>query len=93
MPEISFEWDERKNRSNQRKHGICFEDAQKAFLDPKRIIAKDTAHSSHSESRYYCFARVGDEVVTVRFTRRSDKIRIFGAGFWRKGKKTYEEES
>ena len=29
--------------------------------------------------------------MTVRFTWRSRKIRIFGAGFWRKGKTIYEK--
>jgi hypothetical protein len=30
-------------------------------------------------------------VMTVRFTWRSGKIRIFGAGYWRKGKAIYEK--
>ena len=32
-----FEWDERKNKSNQEKHGISFEDASEVFTDPDRI--------------------------------------------------------
>lgn len=32
-------------------------------------------------------------VATVRFTVRNDKIRIFGAGYWRQGKKIYEKEN
>lgn len=31
--------------------------------------------------------------MTVRFTYRGMKFRIFGAGFWRKGKKIYEEKN
>lgn len=27
------------------------------------------------------------------FTHRNGKIRVFGAGYWRKGKKCYEEEN
>jgi uncharacterized DUF497 family protein len=90
---FSFEWDEKKNRLNRRKHGVPFELAQQAFLDPKRIIAKDTEHSTDTETRYYCFAKIDKEIVTVRFTYRSGKIRIFGAGYWRKGKKAYEEKN
>jgi hypothetical protein len=30
---IKFEWDEAKNASNQRKHGVSFEEAQSAFAD------------------------------------------------------------
>jgi hypothetical protein len=36
----TFEWNELKNRRNQDKHGVSFEYAQSAFLDPHRIIAK-----------------------------------------------------
>ena len=29
--------------------------------------------------------------MTVRFTWRDGQIRIFGAGYWRKGRKIYEQ--
>ena len=56
------------------------------------MIAKDTAHSSR-EPRFFCFGRVGEGILTVRFTYRGGVIRIFGAGYWRKGKTIYEKES
>jgi hypothetical protein len=31
--------------------------------------------------------------LTVRFTYRRGLIRIFGAGYWRKGKQIYEREN
>jgi hypothetical protein len=31
--------------------------------------------------------------MTVRFTYGKSKIRIIGAGYWRKGKKIYEKEN
>ena len=37
----TFEWDENKNSLNKEKHNISFEEAQFAFSDTKRIIAKD----------------------------------------------------
>ncbi len=90
MDKVTFEWDHGKNETNIVKHGVSFFEAQRAFLDPKRIIAEDVEHS-RGETRYYCFGRVDDAVMTVRFTYRNQKIRIFGAGFWRKGRKIYEE--
>lgn len=87
-----FEWDERKNRANAAKHGMSFHAAQQAFADPKRIIAEDAAHSGQ-EKRYYCFGRVGEGILTVRFTYRDRRIRIIGAGYWRKGAALYEEEN
>ena len=88
-----FEWDERKNLINQRKHGVGFEEAKRAFLDLNRIITYDEKHSSDSEKRYFCFGKVVDQVLTVRFTIRGENIRIFGAGCWREGKKRYEKEN
>lgn len=89
---IKFEWDQKKNAENIKKHGVNFETAQYAFLDKNRVIAKDTGHSTE-EKRYYCFGKVKGDVVTVRFTYRSNHIRIIGAGYWRKGKQIYEEEN
>jgi len=85
-----FEWDPKKNDVNLLKHGVSFFEAQQAFLDPHRVIAEDLEHSE-TETRYYCFGKVDESVMTVRFLYRNQTIRIFGAGYWRKGKKIYEE--
>lgn len=89
---VHFEWDDDKDRENQNKHGVSFELAQHAFSDAKRVIAEDLEHSQ-KENRFYCFGRVGDGILTVRFTYREQRIRIFGAGYWRKGKALYEKEN
>jgi len=87
-----FEWDDTKDRQNQCKHGVSFAMAQLAFLDERRVILEDLSHSG-DEKRYYCLGSVAGEILTVRFTYRDNVIRIIGAGFWRKGKKLYEEEN
>jgi len=92
MSKVRFEWDEKKNKENITKHGVPFEVAQYAFADPDRVIAEDLDHSEE-ERRYYCFGRVGDGIITVRFTYRGKIIRLIGAGYWRKGRKIYEEEN
>ena len=89
-PMSDFEWDAAKDRGNRAKHGIGFELAQHAFLDPLRVIAEDLDHGV-GEQRYFCFGRVEGAVMTVRFTWRNQRIRIFGAGYWRKGKAIYEK--
>ncbi len=88
----TFEWNDGKNLENKRKHGVDFKTAQYVFADSKLVIAKDLEHS-RSEKRFYCFGRVKGGVLTVRFTYRKNRIRIIGAGFWRKGKKIYEEKN
>jgi hypothetical protein len=92
MAKARFDWDPVKDQENREKHGVAFAMAQFAFADPRRVIAEDLSHSS-SEKRYYCFGRVGDGILTVRFTWREGVIRIFGAGYWRKGKRIYEREN
>ena len=92
MDKTSFEWDTAKDRQNRQKHGVAFITAQHAFADPQRVILADGEHSSE-EARHYCLGRVGDGIMTVRFTYRDKVIRIFGAGYWRKGKRLYEEQN
>ena len=90
MTIVSFEWDEKKDKENREKHGVSFYEAQQAFLDPSRLIAEDLEHSQ-VEKRYYCFGKVNEAIMTVRFTYRGHKIRLIGAGYWRKGRQIYEQ--
>ena len=91
MAPARFEWDPGKELENQRKHRVSFAQAQYAFADSNRVIG-DLEHST-KEKRYYCFGRVDRSVLTVRFTCRDGIIRIFGAGYWRKGKAIYDREN
>jgi len=90
---MGFEWDEKKSELNKKKHGVSFYEAQEAFFDDKRVITIDEKHSTKDEKRYFCFGRLHEGILTVRFTIRKNRIRIFGAGYWREGKKRYEEEN
>jgi uncharacterized DUF497 family protein len=87
-----FEWDSTKDLLNQEKHGVSFALAQLAFLDHNRVILEDLEHSD-DEKRFYCLGRVAGGIMTVRFTYRKHKIRIIGAGYWRKGKKLYDSQN
>ena len=87
-----FEWDSAKDELNQRKHGVSFAMAQLAFFDSNRVILEDLEHRD-KEKRFYCLGRVSEGIMTVRFTYRNKKIRIIGAGYWRKGRKIYESET
>ncbi len=92
MKKTRFEWDANKDAENQEKHGIAFSLAQHAFADPRRVMAEDLAHGE-TEKRYFCFGEVDGGILTVRFTYRGSVIRLFGAGYWRKGKAIYEREN
>lgn len=93
MPNRLFEWDDEKDLTNQDKHHVTFAEATFAFDDPYRLIIVDKRHSKRGEKRYFCIGRVRKGILTVRFTYRNGKIRIFGAGFWREGKIQYESQT
>ena len=88
---MTFEWDEERDRTNREKHGLTFEQAQQAFVDPHRIILEDSKHSS-DETRFFCIGLVERLVATVRYTMREERIGIIGAGYWRTRKRLYYEE-
>lgn len=49
MDTIAFEWDENKNKLNQRKHGVSFEEAKTVFYDDEAIVIDDPEHSREEE--------------------------------------------
>jgi uncharacterized DUF497 family protein len=49
MNDITFEWSPAKNRANQRKHGVSFDDAQTVFLDENAIRFSDPDHSTDED--------------------------------------------
>jgi uncharacterized DUF497 family protein len=90
---MEFERDDSKDILNVAKHGLSFYEAQDAFFDRNRVILLDTKHSS-AEKRYFCVGKTArGGIATVRFTIRNGGIRIIGAGYWRKGKKIYDQQN
>ncbi len=51
MPEVRFEWDEKKHILNKRKHGVSFDEAQTIFADENGLLLDDPDHS-HDEDRF-----------------------------------------
>jgi hypothetical protein len=89
--ESNFIWDLGKEAANVQKHKVDFKTAMRAFSDPHRKIFFDEKHSCH-EDRFFCVGKIMGRTLTVRFVYRDNKIRIIGAGFWRKGARYYEKE-
>lgn len=46
---LRFEWDDRKNSQNRRKHRVSFEEAQTVFFDEHALLIADPDHSEHEE--------------------------------------------
>lgn len=86
MNDIRFEWDDKKSKSNKKKHKVSFEEAQTVFLDENAIRYYDPDHSQ-DEDRFimlgislslrvlvvcHCY-RESDTVIRIITARRADK--------------------
>lgn len=49
MERIRFDWDSNKDRTNQRKHGISFEEAATVFYDEEALLIDDPDHSGEED--------------------------------------------
>jgi uncharacterized DUF497 family protein len=81
MDEIRFVWDERKNRANQRKHGVPFEEARTAFYDERAKLYPDPDHSD-DEARFILLGishRLRTIVVCHCYREKESVIRIISA--------------
>ena len=56
MDELVFEWDSEKDRTNQKKHGVSFEEAKSVFYDDSAIQFWDQDHSD-LEDRFLLLGR------------------------------------
>ena len=77
MENVSFEWDEEKERNNFKKHGIHFKTAAKVFFDPDKLIRIDEEHLQ--EMRYNILGKVGKVLFVVCVFRGDDVIRLISA--------------
>ena len=84
---ILFEWDEAKAKTNERKHGVSFEDAMLVFDDPYAIAVQDRIEGG--ERRWQPLGLAGgivlllvahvvkddeqDEIIRIISARRADR--------------------
>jgi hypothetical protein len=76
---LRFEWDERKNEQNRRKHGISFEEARTVFFDENALLVSDPDHSGQEDRFVLLGLSSGLRVLLVCHCYRRDEevIRIF----------------
>ncbi len=65
MDYVRWTWDENKNRSNVRKHGLGFETAALVFANPLMVQRPDP-HSE--EERWLTMGLVGNVVIVISHT-------------------------
>jgi len=89
---VQFEWDQRKAKSNLKKHGISFQEAATVFGDALAITFDDPDHSVN-EHRFLTFglSRIGKAVI-VSHTERDKSMRIISARLMTKQERQIYEE-
>lgn len=75
---LNFEWDDAKAALNFRKHGVTFEQAAYAFLDPFGVEWLDE-RASYGEERVLLLGMSSGQILSVVYTERHDRIRIISA--------------
>ena len=80
MSQIRFEWDPKKARSNEKKHGVSFDEARSVFFDEQALLLEDL-QPLHEEERFVLMglSAVLRLLVVVHALRDGDVIRIISA--------------
>lgn len=73
------EWDENKAASNQRKHGVTFEEAATCFYDPQQVAFYDPDHSDEEDREILIARSEHDRLLLVVYTLRGEAVRIISA--------------
>lgn len=75
-----FEWDKWKAISNEKKHGVTFDEASTVFRDPLAFIFDDEGHSEDELREIIIDHSIGGRLVVVSFTERAEgAVRIIRA--------------
>jgi len=97
MSTLKFEWDEKKNAANRRKHGISFAEAKTAFLDDNARLIPDPEHSENEERFVllglsisvrvlvvcHCYRQSG-EVIRIISARKADRDEVDQYHWWQR---------
>ena len=77
---MHFEWDPAKDLSNQRKHGVSFEEARRLFESGVDYLEIYDAEHSEVEDRFLAIGPIDRGIVVVVYTEREEgRFRIIGA--------------
>ena len=88
---LQFEWYPDKATSNEKKHGVSFQEAATVFGDPLSLTFFDPDHSI-DENRYITIGTSArGQLIIVSHADRDDRIRIISARkATRRERKIYE---
>jgi len=73
-----FEWDIEKAAENWRVHGVAFDHAANAIIDPFSVEWIDE-REDYGEERINLLGMCGGVILHVTYTERAERIRIISA--------------
>ena len=85
MNRLNFDWDEKKNSSNFRKHGVTFDEAKTVFADELGRLIHDPDHSeeddrfilvgmsSHLRLLVVCHCEISSDTIRIISARKAEK--------------------
>ena len=86
MSDLRFEWDDRRNGQNRRKHGVSFEEAESVFSDEWALLIAGPEHSDAEDwfvliglstaarTLVVCHClRAGGDVIRIISARKADR--------------------
>ncbi len=76
---MQFEWDPKKEQTNQQKHRVSFEEATTLWTDPLALIAPDPEHSIGEEREWIIGESYKGKLLVVVYTQRGETVRIISA--------------
>ena len=88
MADLKFEWDPKKDKSNAKKHGVSFEEAQTTFYDDQALVFDDPDHTDE-EGRFILLGtnhKLNTLIVCHCYREKETIIRIISA------RKAHKEE-
>jgi uncharacterized DUF497 family protein len=90
---LIFEWDNKKDRANQKKHGVSFSEAMTIFGDRTELMISDPEHSDDEERLISVGLSSKKRLLLVVYTEQGDRIRLISARrVTRREKTQYEKD-
>ena len=80
MKHLVFEWDDKKSASNEKKHGVSFDEAKSIFTDQFARLISDPDHSDEEDRFVLLGTSIHSRLLVVcHCIRLNDSIRIISA--------------
>jgi len=74
MLSVRIEWDEAKRRTNLRRHGLDFADAEAVFSG--YTVTMEDVRRDYGEQRFLSFGLLQDRVIAIAHTETQEVIRV-----------------